>query len=375
MTGLLPSSIHRMFIVTLSVICGLTLIASIIKLTSPSRYQTPIPAVNQSFNHMPYEQSAHKIRIPSLQEYVLIWSDEFNSDSIETKSSPTVLSDFHSSSSHERRSVMLSNWNIELGCGTHNNELQCYTDSPSNIYIDDGCLHITALSEVTTVRTPFQFNETTIVNNQTIITSKQGITTHNFTYTSARLTTQSKHEFVFSRIQARMKLPLFTGSWPAFWMIGSSISRSGWPMSGEIDIVEMINDEEIVHSTIHYDSSHRFDGRKPKHSQLGAAHLPAYKSRLDDQFHVYELIHTNTHLMFLLDGQLFYLIDIASNPVLKRTFVNEDNPFFLVLNLAIGGDWPGFEIDQEALPSSMIVDWVRVYEHLGDRKGHQLFEH
>ena len=188
-----------------------------------------------------------------------------------------------------------------------------------------------------------------------------------YNYTSARLTTQHLHSFIHPRLQALIRLPAFKGAWPAVWLLGAAIDAVGWPRCGEIDVLETINSDPTLHSTIHY-NQHGHSSPNISHAQLSAAYLPAdarhppsRRKQTDTAFHLYELVHTGDRLLFMYDGEVYYVLSVVERAALDA-FV--DRQFFLLLNVAVGGWWPGWEVDYEALPAEMVVDYVRVYEHL-----------
>lgn len=172
-------------------------------------------------------------------------------------------------------------------------------------------------------------------------------------YTSARLKTQGLVSWTYGHIEARMKLPQGQGMWPAFWMLGNSISTVGWPQCGEIDIMEMIGGvgtrEDTTYGTAHwYQNGHQYNG--------GSLTLSA---KLSEDFHVYALDWTPTTLTWSVDGQVFQSQDI-SGPAFSAFHA----PFFLVVNLAVGGQWPGSPGAATSFPQELWVDWIRVYRDL-----------
>jgi beta-glucanase (GH16 family) len=219
-------------------------------------------------------------------------------------------------------------WVFETGNGSNgwgNNELQYYRRE--NAAIENGSLVITARRE----------------------------DIGGFKYTSARMKTQGKQSFKFGRIEARMKLPLGTGLWPAFWALGSNITQVGWPASGEIDVMEHVNTEALVHGTVHWTAP---DGSYASYGG-NVATTP-------DQYHVYSIEWDPSFIRWYVDGVQFHVIDIAGGVGGTAEFQND---FFLLLNLAVGGNWPGFVVDEGKLPAKMLVDYVRVYQKPGDESG------
>lgn len=233
----------------------------------------------------------------------LVWSEEFNY---------TGLPD-------------PSKWNFETGGGGWgNNELQYYTDNESNAYVDNGVLTITAREEQVGGRD----------------------------YTSARITTQGKFDVKYGRIEARIKLPYGQGIWPAFWMLGANFSQVGWPMCGEIDIMEMVggpNRDNTCHSTIHWDNN-------GQHAEYGQSYtLPS--GIFADNFHVFGITWNAQQIRGYVDDVQYFVADIT--PAGLSEFQNN---FFLILNVAVGGNWPGSPDETTEFPQTMQVDWIRVYQ-------------
>lgn len=228
----------------------------------------------------------------------LIWSDEFNDATI----NPT-------------------NWVFEIGNnnGWGNNELEYYTNRPVNATTKDGNLMIIARKE-------------------------------NYggkSYTSARMKTQGKREFTYGKIEARIKAPVGQGIWPAFWTLGANINQSGvgWPKCGEIDILEHVSNSPTVHGTIHWDSN--------GHAEYGGKTINDVT-----QFHVYGIEWDAKAIKWFVDGKKFHEASIANNVNSTHEF---HLPHFLILNLAVGGRWPGNPDATTVFPDTLFVDYVRVY--------------
>lgn len=232
----------------------------------------------------------------------LVWSDEFNGTSLNR-----------------------ANWTPEIGTGSGgwgNNELQYYTDRAQNVQVTGGNLVITAQKE-----------------------SYGGMN-----YTSARIKTQDLKSFTYGKVEARIKLPSGQGLWPAFWMLGSNISSVGWPKSGEIDIMERVNHNPYVNGTVHWDAG-------------GHAEYGRVSGNLDfSQFHVYSIEWDSKYIRWFVDGQQFNEFYIENGTGNTEEF---QRPFFLLLNLAVGGNWPGSPNNSTPFPSQMLVDYVRVYQDSG----------
>ncbi|TGE22131.1 glycosyl hydrolase family protein [Hymenobacter aquaticus] len=165
-------------------------------------------------------------------------------------------------------------------------------------------------------------------------------------YTSARMKTQGLKQFTFGKIEARMKLPLGQGLWPAFWMLGANIGSVGWPACGEIDVMEHINAENKVYGTVHWDSN--------GHAEYGGNIITS-----PDAYHVYSVEWEPTYIRWFVDGVKYHEINISGGTGGTEEF---QRPFFLLLNLAVAGNWPGQTVDESKLPATMFVDYVRVYQ-------------
>lgn len=241
----------------------------------------------------------------------LAWSDEFNGSD---GSSPDPLK-----------------WAIETGGnGWGNNELEYYTARSQNAQIKNGNLVITAIAEK--------------------YTGPDGVTRD---YTSARMKTLGKFSQTYGRFEARIKIPYGQGMWPAFWMLGTDIDRVGWPACGEIDIMENIGREPAtVHGTIHGPGYSGAQG-------IGAPFTLAH-GRFADDFHLYAVEWEPSVIRFFVDDHLYATRTPADLPKNAQWVYNQ--PFFLLLNLAVGGSWPGSPDATTVFPQSMLVDYVRVYE-------------
>ena len=240
----------------------------------------------------------------------LAWSDEFNGPD---GSAPDP-----------------AKWSFELGgSGFGNHELETYTDRPANAQIADGNLVLTALQEDAT--------------------GPDGALRH---YTSARLRTAAHFAQRYGRFEARMRLPAAKGLWPAFWLLGADIPTLGWPRAGEIDIMENIGDSFTVYSTLHG------PGYSGGHALSAKFALPTGQT-VDAAFHLYALEWAPNDIKFFFDDQLIAERTPASLPENSKWVY--DHPFFLLLNLAVGGDWPGNPDATTPFPQHMLIDYVRVY--------------
>ena len=217
-------------------------------------------------------------------------------------------------------------WGFDIGTGQNgwgNNELEYYTDREENVIVKDGVLRITALKE-----------------------SFEGSN-----YTSARMLTQGKFEQAYGRFEARIQMPWGQGLWPAFWMLGADIETNPWPGAGEIDIME-------------------FRGQEPT-KILGTVHGPGYSGggavtksyilkndRFDTGFHVFGIEWGPEYINYYVDDVLYNQITPAKVPG-KWVF---DKPFYILINLAVGGSFVGSPTSETVFPQTMTIDYVRVYK-------------
>jgi beta-glucanase (GH16 family) len=214
-------------------------------------------------------------------------------------------------------------WNFDLGdgcpnsCGWGNNERQIYTKE--NYEIKEGRLIIHA--------------------------KKEGNG-----YTSTKITTKDKKKFQYGRMEARAKLPTGHGIWPAFWMLGQNISQVGWPKCGEIDILEYVGREpHMVFTTLHTQDSHGNTINTKKTS------FP----NIEEGFHVYAVDWTKDKMDFFVDDTLVYTFQPEVKNENTWPF---DKPFYFILNVAIGGNFGGPDVDDTIFPQDFIVDYVKVYQ-------------
>ncbi len=168
-----------------------------------------------------------------------------------------------------------------------------------------------------------------------------------FHYTSARMKTQGHRDIKYGRIEARIALPARNGTWPGWWMLGSNIGSVNWPQCGEIDIMEQINTGSDVYGTVHW------------FANGGQADYGNHMSTSVQNYHVYAVEWDANFIKWFVDGTQYHIIDITNNAGGTEAF---HNPFFMLLNMAVGGNWPGFNIDNAAFPARMYVDYVRVYQ-------------
>ena len=253
---------------------------------------------------------------PSKTEgWTLTWSDEFNGP--------------------DGSAVDRSKWVFETGGnGWGNQELEYYTDRVENASIHNGNLVIMAMSEK--------------------FTGPDGVTRN---YTSARLKTLGKFSQAYGRFEARIRIPFGQGLWPAFWLLGDDFPKLGWPACGEIDIMENIGKEPaMIHGSIHGPGYTGGTGLEAPYT------LPA-KQRFADDFHIFAIEWDPDSVSFYVDQDLYVRRTRADlQPGWKWVF---DKPYFVILNLAVGGDWPGDPDSTTVFPQTMLVDYVRVYERVG----------
>jgi beta-glucanase (GH16 family) len=245
-------------------------------------------------------------------KWKLVWSDEFNG--------PTGSR------------VDSSKWVFDLGGkGWGNQELESYTNRPQNVYLQDGNLVIQARQEN--------------------YTGPDGV---NRNYTSARLKTAGNFSQTYGRFEARIKIPFGQGLWPAFWMLGDDTGKIGWPNAGEIDIMENIGKEpSTVHGTIH-GPGYSGDGG------IGAPFTLPGNRRFADDFHIYAIEWEPDTIRFYVDNELYATRTPSNLPARHKWVYNR--PFFLLLNVAVGGNWPGNPDATTIFPQTMLVDYVRVYQ-------------
>lgn len=245
-------------------------------------------------------------------EYEMVWNDEFDGSTLST-----------------------SNWGYDIGYGSDgwgNDEWQEYTDEPGNVRVENGNLVISA-------------------NYDSVNYSSPG--KRDGSITSARIKTQGKYSFKYGKVQARIKPPVSMGMWPAFWMLGTSYEGAGWPYCGEIDIMEMSPLYQGPNTSMF--TLHWWDDETESHTYDGSTRVFDYS--LGDDYHIFETEWDDQRIVGKIDGITYYvkLID----PDTMNEFLRE---FFLILNVAVGGNLGGDPDDTTVWEESMYVDWVRVYQ-------------
>ena len=277
-----------------------------------ARIRAAVAVFSLAFIHVAYSDNT-EIGSPdsplSYEDFNLVWSDEFSGTRLDEK-----------------------NWGHDIGTGDGgwgNNESQYYRSN--NISVADGFLTITAKRENYGGRN----------------------------YTSSRIKTEGLVTFTYGRVDIRAKLPRGQGIWPALWALGNNFSEVGWPYSGEIDIMEMIGGsgrEDTIHGTVHWNIgglsapyTHTFTG--------GAFTADDFST----DFNVFSVIRTADQIEWRVNDVPYYqfaIDDSASLAAFRK-------PFFLIFNVAVGGNWPGYPDDTTSFPQRMVVDYVRIFEPTG----------
>ena len=245
------------------------------------------------------------------QNWQLVWSDEFDGDSLNT--------DY---------------WEYQIGTGTSegltnwgNNESQYYTDREENVYVEDGRLHIRALDEI--------FG--------------------NRNFTSARIRTKDKKDFLYGRFEIRAKMPIGQGIWPAIWMMPTDDVYGGWAASGEIDIMEYLGHQpHRVHGTLHY------GGGWPNNVHSGT-NYDLTSGRFSDDFYTFALEWEEGEMRWYVDDEHYQTQNdwFTTGHPFPAPF---DKRFHFIFNVAVGGNWPGYPDHTTEFPQEMVVEYIRVYE-------------
>jgi len=254
----------------------------------------------------------------ALPGWILTWSDEFDGQ--------------------DGSAVDPTKWVHDVGgSGWGNQELEYYTNGTQNAVVMGGNLVITA-----TTASASSYNCSYPSSGPC-------------QYTSARLLTQNKFSQQYGRIEARIQIPKGQGLWPAFWMLGADINTSGWPTCGEIDIMENIGKEPSTNNgSLHMPAA----GTSNDDDLTGTYTLPG-NAKLGDDFHTYAIEWSAAAIKFYVDDNLYETQ--TPSTATGRTW-KFDHPFFMLLNVAVGGQWPGAPDSTTTFPQTMKVDWVRVYE-------------
>ncbi len=241
---------------------------------------------------------------------VLVWSDEFDYTGV-----PDT-----------------TKWNYDFGdgcpnlCGWGNNELQYYTNNPTNVRVENGKLIIE-------------------VHNDSL---------GGRAYTSSRIVSKNKGDWLYGRIEVKAKLPQGNGTWPAIWMLPTDRAYGGWPASGEIDIMEHVgHNPGVIHVTIHTE----------KYNHLKKTQKEGIRNVTDcyASFHVYAIEWRKNQIDFYVDNTLFHTV--TRNPLDTYSGWPFDQRFHLIMNIAVGGNWVGMKgIDDSIWPQRLEIDFVRVYQ-------------
>lgn len=309
-------------------------VALVLSGCSGSGSKTPAPYIDSSSSSSSVDNSVNNDcsapAVSSGGDWQLVWSDEFDGEQINTEK-----------------------WSFETNCaGGGNNELQCYVDSPENAFVADGALHIRAINE------PVEGYDGWFGTSGNWVTRD---------YSSARLRTLHKGDWTYGRIEIRARLPFGQGIWPAAWMLPTDNVYGGWPYSGEIDIMEAVNlrtggeDNNRAHGYLHYTNA------AGDQASSGTSFDPG--SDLADEFHTYALEWEQGEIRWYIDD---YHYQTQRQSVWTQCHEQSHEPqnpaapfdqsFHLLLNLAIGGEWPGSPDDTTTWPQTYTVDYVRVYE-------------
>ena len=247
------------------------------------------------------DKATDKVGEPTEPAEVYLWHDEF--DSIDT-----------------------ATWTFETGAsGWGNNEWQYYTARKENAYVQDGILHIRANKE-----------------------NYEGAK-----YTSARMITKGKFSFTYGTVEARIALPVGKGIWPAFWMLGENIDAVSWPACGEIDIIEAVNSENVVYGTNHWQAG----GNQADYGNNTKDYYGTSKELDITQFHNYKMVWNEKLIAMYVDDFKYQEIAIEDAKDGLEAF---HKPQFFLLNVAVAGNWPGFDVDDSQFPNEMLVDYIRV---------------
>lgn len=233
----------------------------------------------------------------------LVWSDEFDGSALDA-----------------------SKWTPEVRDVWFNNELQATTNSRDNVTVTNGNLVITAKRQAYNGRD----------------------------YTSARINTKGKKDFIFGRIDTRAKLPAGKGIWPAIWQLGSNDATAIWPNCGEIDIMELRGSApKVTNSTVHYGTNAATD-----HKYKGTQYTLPGTGDFSTDYHIFSVIRSRDQMRFFVDGNLYYTL--TSGDVSPYPF---NNPFYMILNVAVGGDFDGNPDASTTFPQQMLVDYVKYYQY------------
>lgn len=243
----------------------------------------------------------------------LVWEDEFNGSALNSNDWETLIG---------------TGTAYGLPAGWGNNELQFYTSRPENVSVSGGFLTITAREESFAGRN----------------------------YTSARIRTQNRQDFLYGRMEARLRLPTGQGLWPAFWMMPTDSVYGIWAASGEIDIMESVNIADRVYGTVH------FGGSFPQNTSNGTSFVPGFD--LSQSFNDYAVEWDPDQIRWYFNGQIYKTLareQWFSSAATSDPNAPFDEPFHFILNVAVGGNFPGNPNGTANFPQSMTLDYVRAY--------------
>ena len=234
------------------------------------------------------------------QDRKLVWADEFDGNKL----------------NQDHWSLIIGDGCPQL-CGWGNDELQVYTDQ--NHRIENGMLYIKA--------------------------EREG--EH---YTSTRINTKGKKAFQYGRFEVRAKLSVGKGVWPAFWLLGTNIDQVGWPLCGEIDVLEYVGrSPQEIFTSLHTKAGHG-DYASTKTTRI---------ENIEEGFHTYTADWTKDQITFYVDGQKVYTFAPKDKSQEVWPF---NQPFYLLVNLAVGGNFGGKEVDHTVFPQEFVIDYIRVYQ-------------
>ena len=283
-----------------------SLILNLSPADEPNKITTvTVDILNDDEQYTPEKVADGYITPDSYPSMELVWSDEFDGSELNT-----------------------DNWNYEVGngcdlnlCGWGNNELQEYSNSADNVFLQDGVLVIKATESASQ------------------------------TYSSGRIQTAGKQKFKFGRIDVRAKLPVGQGLWPAIWMLGANIGEVGWPKCGEIDIMEYKGQTpNIVEGTLHYDNNgHQYRGSKTSLSV----------GDFSEEYHVFTIIWDRNIVTWLVDYKPFSTLTSSQLGGGAYPF---NNDFYFILNVAVGGNYVGSPDASTTFPQQMEIDYIRVFQ-------------
>lgn len=234
------------------------------------------------------------------REWELVWSDEFDGNSINRE-----------------------NWDFEIGY-IRNNELQYYTDREENAWVEGSNLIIEARKE--------EFC--------------------GYKYTSASLNTKGRHSFTFGRLEMRAKLPFGKGIWPAFWTLGESFVTEGWPNCGEIDIMELVGGDRKNDSTTYANLHWGYEGQ---HQNL-AGSMELQTGIFADDYHIIGVEWDEKQISWFVDDIVYQTFQLD-----RKGMESFQKPHFILVNLAVGGNWPGDPNEATIFPQRYYIDWIRVF--------------